>query len=287
MLLSLICNHNWAMQDKQKYLFTTTWCGTHRNIQYVCDTTQQEKINKELKHIISDFEQQYSRFLPDSLVTRYNCGEKINDPDLQEMIALWQHYHTLSDGFFDMFVWKDLENMGYGKQNPEHSRHLDLWGIGKGYLIRKIQEHLQEHDIHEYCINGGGDISIKQASLETFWPVYISHPQDPSQYISKMPLLTWALANSGKGHRSRWIDNEYHHLIDTHTGQSSTHPYLSVHVLCDDIVQADIAATTLFVTPIKRIEELANSLKVEYMMVFDDKSSLYSKWFKSAIDISV
>lgn len=50
--------------------------------------------------------------------------------------------------------------------------------------------------------------------------------------------------------------------------------------MADEVVVADIVATLLFVIPIEQVEAMAKRFWVEYLLIFDDLSSLRSGWFK-------
>lgn len=278
--------------------FTHTWCGTHRTIQFSSlyidkedrkekhelNSTQIQEIITTTKQMIDTFEQNYSRFLPESLVTRYNTGENILDPHLQEMISIGKHYHALSDGIFDVHLWGDLEKIGYGsvQYKDKKTRHLDLWWIGKGYLIRSIQCYFDCVHIDEYCINGGWDITLKQQEVGKRWPIHIQNPTDSQKSLWKITLLDWSFASSGTQWRTWWEEQQYHHLIDSNTHLPSKSPLLSVQTLHKDICIADIAATTLFVAPLSLTESIAQKLEVDYMLIFDDLSVIMSEWFQKS-----
>ena len=269
------------------YRMNHTWCWTHREVEFFCDIEQNsiyiQKLAQDIKNLIDCFDQDYSRFRPDSLLNQYNRWEISiwGDQDLKRMIELWYDYQTLTDWVFCIDIARDLVNLWYGKDiyTTENQKYIDLWGLWKGFLIDKISTYIQTYEIQSYNINAGGDIYIYQSEQLELWPLYIQHPTNIQQYIWKIQIAKGGFANSGTQYRSRWAENEFHHLIDNKTHSPSTHPYLSVHILHSSIIVADIAATTLFVTPLEKFEHIATILDVERLLVLDDMSTLMSPWF--------
>lgn len=297
-----------------KHMFSTSWIGSHRDIQWY---GWEKSIRAYLGHLIYSFEQKYSRFLPDSLVSQLNSKRFLSsdDRDLFQMLQLWEKYREKTAGYFSLFVGSALEELGYGKKTLRPSdtypqgasrsltregkwvfqdqitlkegiitlswnKHIDLGGIGKGYLIDNLAKYFQSQGITRYMINGGGDILIAQDDIQDFWRVWLQHPLIDDEMIWSLELFHAALAGSGTRYRKRQIQDWFaHHLIDPHTGKSADNSLLSVFVTHSDSIIADIMATTLFVMPIDKIEKVATDVGVEFCLVFDDMSSIRSKGF--------
>ncbi|USN56827.1 MAG: FAD:protein FMN transferase [Candidatus Peribacteria bacterium] len=84
-------------------------CGTHWYIEYDSPVSYDDM----LKQMITDFDQQYSRFEVDSLLHQYQRGEigLENDVHLTKMITLGHEYETLTEGKFSLSVGKRLVEM--------------------------------------------------------------------------------------------------------------------------------------------------------------------------------
>ena len=67
-----------------------------------------------------------------------------------------------------------------------------------------------------------------------------------------------------------------HHLIDPYTQKPAKSQLLAVYVH-EDIRIADMLATTFFVAPIEKIDNIAKQFNAEFFIIFDDMSSILSK----------
>ncbi|HMY81021.1 MAG TPA: FAD:protein FMN transferase [Candidatus Absconditabacterales bacterium] len=277
--------------------------GTHWDIACIADSGAFQSISDDIQKLMTQFESNYSRFREDSLLARLNKMRILDSEDhhLVAMINIGELYRTLSGGYFSIFVGSQLENLGYGKNFSEvldsneessviisgdtielrGSKNIGLGGVGKGYLIGLIQQYFIDRGIQEYCINGGGDIAISQNYIGTFGPILLQHPFHRDEYFMQLPLLRGALAGSGNMYRT-WKDkkgNIIGHLIDPTTGEPAHTGVISAHVYHNDPLIADIMATTFFVMPLEKIDELAKLMGVEYCLVLDDLRCIKSVGF--------
>lgn len=277
----------------KNYKFSFPWIWTHWFIEYFWD----QNFETDIKNMVEDFNQKYSRFLPDSVLSKLNFDRQIQkDEDLENMLKLGEKYYFLTWGIFDLFVADELQKIWYGSTYKPGTglskiifeedkilltwgQNLDLWGIWKWYLIKKIQNFFSLKNIFSYMINGWGDIAISQKENE-IWNIFFQHPLEKDMSVGKIFLKFWAHACSWNYVRNWQKDWQiFHHLIDTKTKTSSKNPFLAVHIVCDDIILADIASTAIFVSPIEKIENLAQKLGVDFFIIFDNLKSVRSKWF--------
>ena len=242
--------------------------------------------------MILSFEHRYSRFREDSLVYHYNQSHILpDDADFLRMLAIGEKYRELTDGYFSLRVGGYLEELGYGKQQILHRKRspsfdkdeqklLDLWWIGKGYLIDMIAQYIQSQGISRYMINGGGDILISQERIEDFGKIGLQDPSHPEQIFAEVSILQGALAWSGIQHRKRNTSTgQQHHLINPKTWKPVDNGILSLFIRHQSIIVADIMATALFVMPIDQIESTAMRVGVDFCIVFEDRTSVQSRGF--------
>lgn len=119
---------------------------------------------------------------------------------------------------------------------------LDLGGMGKGWTVDRTADRLQ--GLGPFLINAGGDIFAYQAPPgQKGWQIDIIHPLQPEQFIARVYLHHQALATSTIARR-RWQCNGQimHHLIDPRTGQPAQTDAVSVSVIADRTVLAEIYA---------------------------------------------
>ncbi len=120
--------------------------------------------------------------------------------------------------------------------------HLDLGGMGKGWTVDRVADRLQ--GLGPFLVNAGGDIFAYHAPPEKKgWEVDLIHPLEPEQFMGRLYLNHQALATSTIAKR-RWQHNGQimHHLIDPRTGRPAQTDALSVTVVTDRTVLAEVYA---------------------------------------------
>jgi FAD:protein FMN transferase len=279
-----------------------------------------EQVTNQAQKIVWHFNNSYSRFLETSLVGQLNKNHIITEFDAEflEIIVIGQKVKQLSGGYFDISIAKDLDKIGYdssfnfsdgslglglnrGSQmasetkidhsslcdnvfkqiniskieiNPDY--RVDLGGLGKGWLVDKLTDFFRSQGLRDFTINGGGDI------YSTSGEFYLENPFDSTESIGIIQLNNSAIACSSPNRR-RFADND-HHLINPKTHQSQN-TFAAVFTQSGSALMADIASTTLFVSPISSHSQIANSLGVEYMLVNPDGSYLISPEYKGVMHV--
>ena len=192
------------MRSKQKpkpSILEFDGLGTHWWISFV-EKNDLEACKDLLLTTVRDFENNYSRFLPDSYVSRLNEHKILTHPprDLLDMLQASINYFFSTNGIFNISVGAQLEQDGYGKTvdhtakiapnlpdlislsdskiTVDPSIRIDLGGIGKGWLIDKLADLLEKHVGKGYLINGGGDMYIN-------WPEPISEASSTKAFLSR------------------------------------------------------------------------------------------------------
>lgn len=239
------------------------------------------------KAFIDDCEQRFSRFLPASEVTEMNrfAGEWLQVSDeLMEMLQLSQKYHEETHGIFDPAILVDLKQAGYDRSMDEirakggavpvstslrtfrssyteveldpasmsvrlpRGMEIDLGGIAKGWIVRQAAFLL--HRYSEICgVSAGGDILFIGSPADGMdWDVYLEDPRDPSQMLAQLHIPAGAVATSSIMKRTwRQAGKSQHHLIDPRTGSPAKTDWLSVTVICPDVIAADVFAKTILI----------------------------------------
>ncbi len=239
------------------------------------------------RSFIDECEQRFSRFLPASEVTELNrsAGQWLTvSDDLMDMLQLSVKYHKETNGIFDPAILPDLKRAGYDRSmddikanggvsnspvsartprpefhdmslDPVNTRvrlpqglEIDLGGIAKGWIVEKAANLL--HQYVDVCgVSAGGDILfIGQPSDGMDWDVYLEDARNPMQMLAQLHIPSGAVATSSVLKRS-WSRGQsvQHHLIDPRTGEPANTEWLSMTVICQSIVQADVYAKTLLI----------------------------------------
>jgi len=125
---------------------------------------------------------------------------------------------------------------------------IDLGGIAKGWIVK--QAAILLHQFSEVCgVSAGGDILfIGQPQDGLGWDVYLEDPRDASQMLAQLNIPSGAVATSSVMKRSwRQGNQSRHHLIDPRTGEPARTEWLSVTVICSDIIAADVYAKAILI----------------------------------------
>lgn len=219
-------------------------------------------------------EQRFSRFRPDSLLSRLNRGEVIEDAWLARAITMAIDAHQLTGGFFNPMVLPALERAGYDRTfddveaggalvsqrvpDPSHAirvsaltvellgGRVDLGGIVKGWTADLAAESLASGNPNVF-VNAGGDIrSVGSDGTGPGWAMDVSAPDGSTAWEGR---LEGAIATSTVIKR-RWktADGaEAHHLIDPGTGMPSDAPFVQVTVRAQACWLAEIWAKAIVI----------------------------------------
>lgn len=261
-------------------LITFKAIGTHWWINIYTELQEADKvsIDNELVRLTLDFENLYSRFIDNSLVSKLNRGEQLTNvpQDLTNMLNMSESVKQITEGHFDINVGSKLESLGYDSEysfseNENIKNKIDLGGIGKGYLIDKVKDFLLQNNIKYFFINAGGDI-FATSNFDKPIEFILENPLDSSQAIAKINVLNNSIAASSPVLR-KWTttntNKNVHHLIDYKTGEPVNN-IAGVFTFSNTAVNADLASTALFVSPQRLHSKIAEHLNVEYLVVLKD-----------------
>ena len=207
-----------------------------------------------------------SRFRADSELSQLNRDRSIDaGPDLLRVLGLALGARERTDGRFDPTVHDAVVAAGYDRTFDEvpadggavapaapagggvrmdgyrveldEGVRIDLGGIAKGYAAERAAEVLA---VAGPClVSAGGDIATRGGS----WPVGVETGSD----TITLELTGTALATSGRDRRTwRRGGRTLHHLIDPRTGAPAASDVLRITVVALDAVEAEVAATSLF-----------------------------------------
>ena len=243
---------------------------------------------------LRDLEQRWSRFLPDSDITRANRTPGIAVEVGRETIAIveraldgWRQ----TNGRFDITMLPALVQLGYTHSSlsaaaaapvlpgrvvglsgmvmvdPARSTittpatsAIDLGGIGKGFAADLVADELTDGGATGVLVNLGGDLSVRGTpSDDASWYLGIEDPSSPPEHVALLRLAAGGVATSGTTVR-RWTSPDgrsRHHLIDPATAAPSTASTLTATVLAADCATAEVYATAaMMVEPLLAIDML-------------------------------
>jgi thiamine biosynthesis lipoprotein len=267
-----------------------------------------EHLRAAVLELVERFDRTYSRFRDDSLVTeiaRARSGGSFSFPDLDEpLFALYDRLWELSDGAVDPTVGLALEALGYDAtytlrptdSPPQQARAswrcdvvrqgmvlstkrplvIDIGAAGKGYLIDRIADLLQQQGIQDFVVDGSGD--IRHLGGPTI-RVGLENPHHPSHVIGVVELSGRSLCASSISRRA-WGEN-LHHILDARTG-TPTRAVTATWVLASDAATADALATALFFAEPTRIHAVFD---FEWVRILQDGRVQWSDNFSGELFI--
>jgi FAD:protein FMN transferase len=251
---------------------------------------------KRLLERIERFDGTYSRFRPDSLVSRIAAspeGGCFTFPeDAITLFGLYDRLHASTEGAVDPLVGRDLELLGYDETysltpdavglrshalaRPRWSKDvqcdgasvvtrrplvIDVGAAGKGYLVDILAGLLREEGFTGFVIDGGGDLLHSGGDALR---VGLEHPFDARMAIGVAHLRDQALCASAMNRRA-WGEG-LHHVIDGRTG-TPTRDVVATWAIADDAATADGLATALFFVPGDR---LSPDFRFSWVRMFAD-----------------
>ncbi|TPW74673.1 FAD:protein FMN transferase [Schumannella soli] len=192
---------------------------------------------------IEGFDRDWSRFRPDSLVSRMarEPGRYHLPGEAGPLLALYRILFEATAGRVSPLVGHALEDLGYDagyrltpaqRIRPTPSWDdalawdgeqltllrpalLDVGAAGKGLLVDLLSRMLHDAGEHEHVVDGSGD--LVRAALQDAAPerIALEHPADPTTAVGVIELGSGAIAASAANRRA-WAG--VHHIIDALTG---------------------------------------------------------------------
>ena len=225
------------------------------------------------------FEDRYSRYKPESLLSRINdsAGKEfvpIEEEDAR-LLDLCDSLHFQSKGVFDpsslplSLIWdfksknpavppqeailQALHKVGWKKVVrdaggvflPEVGMGLDFGGFGKEYAVDRVVELAESMDVESILVNFGGDVRVMGSSPDGEpWRVGVENPKQPGKPQFVLRLKDQAVATSGNYRRFfEHAGKVYGHVLDHRTGFPCSGDCLSSTVVSRSCLEAGVLAT--------------------------------------------
>jgi thiamine biosynthesis lipoprotein len=232
---------------------------------------------------VRKYEQRFSRFRPDSELSRLNESpqEQVSvDAELGGLLARSVEYARISGGLFDPVVLDDLVALGYDRTFEEvctqtdgkaaalgrrfrwrdisvdaarrsvvrpFGARIDLGGIAKGAAVDAAMTELSRYP--GALIDVGGDIRVRGRPDDAdCWIIAVEDGQSGDGTLGYIRLRDGAVATSSLRKR-RWLHNgeAVHHIIDPRSGQPARSGVVQCSVIADTTEHAEVAAKVAFI----------------------------------------
>ena len=211
-----------------------TALGTDCWVQYQCeDRAAARSFAHAAQSWVAGFEAKYSRFRPDSLVSRINAAAGRDwvgvDEEMECFLDLCARLHTLSRGVLDVTAlpvmrlwdykakvprlpsreeisaaqrlvgWSRVERERGRVKLPEAGMALDFGGWGKEYAVDRVAEIAREHGITQALVDFGHDLrALGAAPGKPAWHIGLEDPARPGEACwGSLAIINRGVASSG------------------------------------------------------------------------------------------
>jgi thiamine biosynthesis lipoprotein len=225
---------------------------------------------------VQRIEAKYSRYQPESIVSRINAaagGQAVAcDEETWSLLSYADSLYQSSDGLFDitsgvlrrawnfydhrlpasadlealrqLIGWRRVEREGQAVRLPEAGMELDFGGFGKEYAADRAGAVLAAKGLRHGYVNLAGDMRMLGPKPDgSPWMIGIQDPRDKTAILATIPVDRGGLATSGDYERFFELDGKrYCHILDPRSGQPVTH-WRTVSVVAPLAVVAGNCAT--------------------------------------------
>jgi thiamine biosynthesis lipoprotein len=265
------------------------------------------------------FEARYSRFIPDSLISRINAAAGEHwvevDSDMERIFTLCQDLFFFTRRAFDptslplikLWNWKNqphvvpadasvraaLELVGWNKVQrraggiflPQAGMSIDLGGIGKEYAVDCVMNLAIQRGIPNVMVDFGQDVRVRgQAPDKKFWWIGLEDPLHAGKCWTGVAVTDHAVATSGDTQRFFEINGRrYSHIIDPRTGYPADNGCRAVSVIAPSCTIAGLFSTTVFILGEKEGLQLIETHPGAAGVVTSNETRFYTKRFHEFI----
>ena len=259
--------------------------GTQCEVQYAAPGGDGQAAGFERAAVawVAAFEAKYSRFRPDSLVSRINAAAGQQwvavDAEMEGLLKLCDTMYFLTQGVLDptalplirlwnykadhprvptaaeieaaraMVGWKKVQRTPGRIFLPAPGMALDFGGFGKEYAVDIVAQIALDHGIGSALVDFGHDLrAIGRPPGRPAWHIGLEDPRRPGTADGSIGVTGKGVASSGDYLRCFVIGGKrYGHIIDPRTGWPVANGCLQATVIAGSCLQAGILSTTAFV----------------------------------------
>jgi thiamine biosynthesis lipoprotein len=258
--------------------------GTQCEVQYAADAARAAAFEHAAVAWVQGFEAKYSRFQPDSLVSRINTAAGRAwveiDAEMEQMLNLCGSLYFMTGGVLDATALPLLRLWNYKAEQPrvpgddevaaarrlvgwgmvqrapgevflpEAGMALDFGGFGKEWAVDIVAQIAGEHGIKAALVDFGHDLrAVGIPPGRPAWHVGLEDPQRPGTPRGSIAISGGqGVASSGDYLRCFVVNGRrYGHIIDPRTGRPVANGCLQATVIAGSCLQAGVLSTTAFV----------------------------------------
>lgn len=240
-----------------------------------------EQIFNKLWAEIFKFESKFSRFLPNSELTKFNSKAGLSvavSDEFEKILHESMKMSKQTDGLYNPFILPAVQRSGYGpsavtgyaednwpdyreratvsadklKINHGHATipyntAVDIGGLGKGYLADALANMLDEEKLSGYWVSLSGDMLVSGVDGQNKpWKIRVQSASKLSE-ICDVSVKTrggqLGVATSGTFHRQGQTGGNWHHIIDPRRGGPAISDIKLCTVVAKTATLADVLAS--------------------------------------------
>ena len=266
---------------------------------------------------VAAFEAKYSRFLPDSLISRINqsAGQDwvATDNETDRILAMCHEMHFVTRGAFDptslplvrLWNWKQVnprvpgvdeiasakELVGWNRLErkpgqvrlPKPGMCLDLGGMGKEYAVDQVSAMGIQRGLPGLLVDFGADVRVAGLPPDgrPGWHIGLEDPTKPGTCWTGLAVQNAGVATSGDYVRKFESGGKrYGHIVDVRTGYPVDGDVRSVSVMAPSCTLAGMLSTAAFVLgPEEGLKLIDTQLSAVGALV-TGRGRLYSRRFQ-------
>ena len=232
---------------------------------------------------IGKFEAKFSRFRPDSMVSRINAAagrEWVKtDSEMETLLDIAAEIHACTDGIIDPTMlpllkvwnwkvahlrlparddvkaalaltgWRRVQRRPGAVFLPEAGMGLDFGGFGKEFAVDRLAALARQAGIKDAIVDLGRDIyAMGGNGLHPFWHIGIEDGNQPGTCWGGLGVNGKAVSASGD--YARYFSHDgvrYGHILDPRTGWPVSNGMRAVTVVANTCLQAGIYSTAVFI----------------------------------------
>ncbi|MBL9202588.1 MAG: FAD:protein FMN transferase [Opitutaceae bacterium] len=291
--------------------------GTACEVQYAAPggDAQAQGFERAALAWVTAFEAKYSRFRPDSLVSRINAAAGREwvavDAEMEGLLKLCDTLHFMTQGVLDptalpllrLWDWKaaaprlpaDAEIaaaralVGWKKVQrapgkvflPEPGMALDFGGFGKEYAVDIVAKIAVDHGIRSALVDFGHDLrAVGRPPGRPAWHIGLEDPRHPGRTDGSLGIIGLGVASSGDYLRCFTIGGKrYGHIVDPRTGWPVAHGAIQATVVAPSCLQAGVLSTTAFVLGVPAGLDLIQSHPGAEGLIVTDRTRAQTRGF--------
>jgi len=258
--------------------------GTECALQFACaNSGQAEGFVQAAMAWIARFEQRYSRFRSDSLVSQINGAAGRSwveiDAEMEQMLELSGSLHFMTQGILDITAlpllrlwnfkvpdprlptdaevvaaralvgWQKVQRAPGKVFLPQAGMAIDFGGWGKEFAVDAVAQIGRDHGITSLLVDFGHDLrAIGLPPGRPAWHVGLENPAVPGACWGSIAVSDKGVASSGDYLRGTTIGGRrYGHIVDPRTGWPVANGCTQVTVVASSCLQAGLLSTAAFV----------------------------------------